>query len=253
MHTVERFKRTSIRIGRTYISRTFTGGFFIMKKMLCLSAAIFCLTSCLVGCGSKDEDKKEDTSAQTTTSASETSETTEAKNSDNNEEGSFVGKWQCKEMEMEGEKVDNFLGVDAYALFQLEIKEDGTGSVTSVLLSMFSDELSSFDIKWEKSGDDAIRIEVIEPEETETTTSEEDADFEVETEVVLLKKDGDSYILVSEDEEEDDGSKFYLEKVDEFTPIPDDLEMSFDFSADMDTDIDFEVTTDASATTEKAE
>lgn len=230
-----------------------------MKKMLCLSAAIFCLTSCLVGCGSKDEDKKDDTSAQTTTSASETAETTEAKesedkkNSADNEEGSFVGKWQCKEIEMEGEKVDNFFGVDAYALFQIEIKEDGTGSVTSVLLSMFSDELSSFDIKWEKSGDDAIRIEVIEPEETETTTSDSDANFEVETEVVLLKKDGDSYILVSEDEEEDDGSKFYLEKVDEFTPIPDDLDMSLDFSADMDADIDFEATTDASTTTEKAE
>ena len=222
-----------------------------MKRLLCLSAAIVCLTSCLVGCGSKD-DSKSDSSAKTSTSDSASKD-----KKDKKEQNKFIGKWECKEIEMNGEKTDNFLGADAFALFQLDIQEGGKGSVTSFLLSMFSEDVTPFDIKWEKAGDDAIRIEVIEPEETETTTSESGVTFESETSVLLLKKDGSDYILASEDEEEDDGSKIYLVKVDEFTPIPEDMEMSLDFSTggsvDFDGEVDFGETDIETTTTQKAE
>ena len=222
-----------------------------MKRLLCLSAAIVCLTSCLVGCGSKD-DSKSDSSAKTSTSDSASKD-----KKDKKEQNEFIGKWECKEIEMNGEKTDNFLGADAFALFQLDIQEGGKGTVTSFLLSMFSEDVTPFDIKWEKAGDDAIRIEVIEPEETETTTSESGVTFESETSVLLLKKDGSDYILASEDEEEDDGSKIYLVKVDEFTPIPEDMEMSLDFSTggsvDFDGEVNFGETDIETTTTQKAE
>ena len=234
-----------------------------MKRLLCLSAAIVCLTSCLVGCGSKD-DSKSDSSAKTTTSDSaekDKKDSSDKRDKDDKkedkEQNEFIGKWECKEIEMNGEKTDNFLGADAFALFQLDIQEGGKGTVTSFLLSMFSEDVTPFDIKWEKAGDDAIRIEVIEPEETETTTSESGVTFESETSGLLLKKDGSDYILASEDEEEDDGSKIYLVKVDEFTHIPEDMEMSLDFSTggsvDFDGEVDFGETDIETTTTQKAE
>lgn len=215
-----------------------------MKKFLCLSTAALCLSACLVSCGNKKEDTKNDTSSNTSTSDSAKKETNE-----------FVGKWQCKEIEMNGEKSDNFLGADAFTLFQLDVQDGGKGSVTSVLLSLFSDEITAFDINWEKSGDDAIRINVIEPE-TETTTSDSDMTFENEPETFLLKKIGSDYIIVAEEDEEDeeeDDSKIYLEKVDEFTPIPEDFKMSLNASFGMDEDLDIDATTAPAETTQKAE
>lgn len=197
-----------------------------MKKFLCLSTAALCLSACLVSCGNKKDDAKK--------------------------VSPFVGKWQCKEIEMNGEKTDNFLGADAFTLFQLDVQDGGKGNVTSVLLSLFSDEITAFDVKWENKGDDAIRIEVIEPE-TETTTSDSGVTFESEPETFLLKKDGNDYIVIAEDEEEDDDTKMYLEKVDEFTPIPDDFKMSLNDSFSMDENIEFEGTTAPAETTQKAE
>lgn len=119
-------------------------------------------------------------------------------------------------------------------------------------MSLFSDEITAFDVKWENKGDDAIRIEVIEPE-TETTTSDSGVTFESEPGTFLLKKDGNDYIVIAEDEEEDDDTKMYLEKVDEFTPIPDDFKMSLNDSFSMDENIEFEGTTAPAETTQKAE
>ena len=214
-----------------------------MKRLFCLSTALVCLCACLVGCGSAKEDSKDKGSDTKTTAEATTAAPAKSDNA-------FVGKWQCKELEMEGQKYDNLWGADAFTIFQIEINEDNTGSFFSFLYSGFLGSDEPMDITWEKKDDDSIEITVSEPEE-ESTTTEDGTSIEMETETMTLKKDGDMLIL----DLSDDMSSFkaFLEKVDSFTPIPEDTEMSLDFSTEGDIDFEADLTTAPAETTAKAE
>lgn len=211
-----------------------------MKKVLSLTAALFCLTAVLTGCssGKKESTPKDDT----TTAVADTEATTTATTAENKGEAAdFIGKWQCEELVLDGEKYDNLWGADAYAIYQIELKEDNTGSFFSFLYAGFLGDDEPFDITWEQKDENSIIVTVVDPEEG-TTGEDEDDDFDTETESMTLIKEGDKLIVDMSDDTSDD--KAYLVKVDSFTPIPDDMEMSLDFS----TEGDFDIETDSSDT-----
>lgn len=198
-----------------------------MKKVLSLTAALICLTAVLTGCSG---DKKESTTKDDTTTAATTEATTTATTAEKNGEAAdFIGKWQCEELVLDGEKYDNLWGADAYAIYQIEINEDNTGSFFSFLYAGFLGDDEPFDITWEQKDENSIIVTVVDPEE-ETTGEAEDDGFDTETETMILTKEGDKLVLDMSDDTSDD--KAYLVKVDSFTPIPDDMEMSLDFSSE---------------------
>ena len=210
-----------------------------MKKVLSLTAALICLTAVLTGCSG---DKKESTTKDDTTTAATTEATTTATTAEKNGEAAdFIGKWQCEELVLDGEKYDNLWGADAYAIYQIEINEDNTGSFFSFLYAGFLGDDEPFDITWEQKDENSIIVTVVDPEE-ETTGEAEDDGFDTETETMILTKEGDKLVLDMSDDTSDD--KAYLVKVDSFTPIPDDMEMSLDFS----TEGDFDFESDSSDT-----
>ena len=206
-----------------------------MKKVLCLSVALICLASALTSCSlkfqtsSNYESDNEKVSVVTETVKSQKS------SKDSNKTGldGFYGKWQCEELETEEGKTDNLWGADAFTLFQIEINKDNTGSFFSFLTAGFLGSEEPLDIKWEKKDENTITFTVIDPYEGTTANEESLID---EDEVMTLIKDSDKLIL----DMSDDMSVFkaYLAKVDNFTPIPEDTEMSFDLSIGADTDID---------------
>lgn len=128
-----------------------------MKKLIGMVAAIAMSVTCLTACGNSEDD--------------------------------FVGKWECKEMKTEGMTItDDFMGIPVAAMFQIEFKDDKTGT------AMTMGEASE-DFEWTADGD--------------TLSAEIDGD------TTKFKKDGDT-ITISEDM---DGSEatIKLKKVDEFT------------------------------------
>lgn len=175
-----------------------------MKKLICSSLALICIAASAVSCGSKKESSKE-SSKETTTAAATTTE------------NSFVGKWQCDQIELDGEKTDNLWGADAYALFQIELKEDQSGTLYSFLMSEYN---KPDEIKWEKKDD---KIQLI----SEKLFDDEE---------VYLKQDGDKMILDMSDE--DENFYAYLSKVDTFKEIPEDMDMSIDFEGSVSSDVD---------------
>ena len=113
---------------------------------------------------------------------------------------------------MDGEKMDNFYGLDAFALYQIELLDDNSGNFFSALEFKESQEYTK--INWELSDDGTV-----------TLTG---GDFDDEDPLTMKLEDGKLVMDLSEA-----GTEFitYLEKVDEFTEIPEDEEMSIDFSA----------------------
>ena len=81
-----------------------------MKKALCAAVASLLMASCFAGCGDKSEDKK---------SSSD-----------------FLGKWECQYVSTNNVKMEQFMGVPISAIAQLEVKNDGTYSITSAVASM---------------------------------------------------------------------------------------------------------------------
>ncbi len=125
-----------------------------MKKLFGMIAALAMSVTCLTACGSSED--------------------------------AFVGKWECKEMNMEGMTIsDEFMGIPVAVMAQMELKDDKTGTVSSV-----GEEAESFE--WEVKDDDTI-IATLDGEEVE------------------FKKDGDLITM------EIDGAKTVLTKVDKFT------------------------------------
>lgn len=179
-----------------------------MKKMLCSSLAVVCVASAFVGCSAK-KSKKDDS----------------------------IGKWECEKVAMGGEEADSFFGVDAYALFQIELKDGNKGTFYSFLES---EDGEAKDIEWKKK-DGKIQLinkDIFDDEE------------------VFLKKDGDKMVLdmSGEDAEEDETFKATLAKVDSFKEIPKDMTMSFDLGGSDDEDSDFSFDDeDDDATAEEAE
>ncbi len=169
-----------------------------MKKIICLSASLVCMLSTFVGCGSKNDD--------------------------------FIGKWECSEIITDGQSIDNMLGTPVNTIFQIEIDKDNKGKFYSALVNGFLKIEEPIDITWEKKDKNSIDFTIIPPKITPPKGFEASATSESFT----LIKEGDK-VLIDLSEGSSD-SKAYFTKVDEFTPIPDDTDMSS--SSSVDTSID---------------
>ncbi len=170
-----------------------------MKKIISLSAALVLCASLASGCGKDKKDSSEKKASK------------------------YEGKWQCSEI-VSGDKTEtSVFGVDASALFQIELKEYNKGTFLSFL---FSEENKPEDIEWEEKEDNKI-----------TLTGGPLAD--INEEFVLEYKD-DKLVLDMSDEEDEEKSYANLVKVDEFTAIPDDAEMSLDFSGEANADFELD-------------
>lgn len=176
-----------------------------MKKMLCSSLAVVCVASAFVGCSAK-KSKKDDS----------------------------IGKWECEKVAMGGEEADSFFGVDAYALFQIELKDGNKGTFYSFL---YSEDGKPQDIEWEEKDG---KIQLISKE-----VFDEDE--------VFLENEGGKMILNLSDEEDNMENTATLEKVDEFKEIPDDMEMKFDIDTEAEADFDSDETATETAADEKEE
>lgn len=208
-----------------------------MKKVLCLSAALICLTSALASCSFSIRKVKDyDSDSPSASVATETAKDKKSgKTSNKSDTDGFSGKWQCEELETEEGKTDNLWGADAFTLFQIEINEDNTGSFFSFLYSGFLGSEEPLDIKWKKKDADTITFTVVDPNE-DKSKDKDSLSIDESEEMTLIKK-GDKLIL----DMSDDLSTFkaYLVKVDEFTPVPEDTEMSFNLSIGSDAEFDF--------------
>ena len=179
-----------------------------MKKLICSSLALVCILSSMVGCGdTKEKDAKEET---TTVAA------TEAANP-------AIGKWQCSKLVLDGEEMDSLYGVDAYALFQIELKDDNKGTFYSFL---YSEDGKPQDIEWEEKDG---KVQLISKE-----VFDEDE--------VFLENEGGKMILNLSEEGDEMENKATLEKVDGFKEVPDDMEMKFDIDTEVEADFDSDET-----------
>ncbi|MDE6035143.1 MAG: hypothetical protein K2G36_04455 [Ruminococcus sp.] len=112
----------------------------------------------------------------------------------------FLGKWECEKIIVEGEEMTDFMGMPLYAVYQLNIHDDGT-AVMGETLNDLSDNDVSMAYEWGIIGENEMVII------NDDGTS------------MRFKVDGD-YIVGSEDGYDE---QIYFVKVDEFTP--------FDFEA----------------------
>ena len=171
-----------------------------MKKFICSTLVLVFIAASMVSCG--DTKEKESASAakeESTTSAETTTEAAESKSA----EGA-IGKWQCEKLVVDGEEMDNFFGIDAYALFQIELKDGNKGTFYSVL---YSEDAKPQEIEWENKGD---KIQLISKEVFD------------EDEVFFVEENG-KMILNLSDEGDEEESSAVLAKVDEFKEIPEDI------------------------------
>lgn len=214
-----------------------------MKKIVSLSAALVLVLSAFAGCGDSEKEKTTSSASDNTTVAATTEADTENENRNKSdkkaEAADFVGKWQCDEIIANGQSTDNLMGVDAYALFQIELNEDNTGSFLSFLYSGFFGEDEPLKLTWEVNGSDSVSVALAEEEiEKMKEQAGEGVSFEAEEEMMTLRMDGDRLII--EEDEDEEGFQICLSKVDEFTPIPEDMEMSFDFEGEFNAEIEAE-------------
>lgn len=210
-----------------------------MKKLICSSLALVCILSSMVGCGdTKEKDAKEETTtvaettAEATTEAAET--TTESGKAESIDSKDAVGKWQCSKLILDGQEMDSLYGVDAYALFQIELKDDNKGTFYSFI---FNEENKPEDIEWEnKDG----KIQLISKE-----VFDEDE--------VFLENEGGKMILNLSEEGDTMQNEAVLEKVDDFKEIPEDMEMKIDLETEAEADFDLEEAATATSAAEEKE
>lgn len=167
-----------------------------MKRIFCASLAVVCVAASFASCGAKKEkkEKKDD----------------------------FLGKWECEKFIMDGEEVNDFFGVEPYAMFQIELSDGNKGTLNSLFAS---EDGKPVDIEWKKDKDGKIQLineEIFEDEE------------------VFLVKEGDKMVMDMSEEGDEKENKAYLIKVDSFKEMPEDL--FGDYSDDDDeADVDFSV------------
>ncbi|MCM1505594.1 MAG: hypothetical protein NC177_00440 [Ruminococcus flavefaciens] len=102
----------------------------------------------------------------------------------------FTGKWQGYSLVVDGESYTEYMDMPVYAMYQYELKEDGTVEINNEMLGGYSSSYT-----WSLIG--AKKIEMV----NEYFNS------------VVLTLEGDFLVI------KDDDLEFYLEKVDEFTPF----------------------------------
>lgn len=199
-----------------------------MKKLLALLIACTTITCAFASCGDKEEDSSSSStsvaeSSETETTTEEVTETTtesETEAETDTDETSteeietsvvekttheyiedadktpFVGKWECEKLIVEGEELTDVMGLPLYAVFQLEIKEDGTAMMAEAVAEL-SDSEEAVTYTWGVIGDNEIEI-VDENSNAMTLTL------------------SDNYLVGTEEGYDE---QLYLAKVDEFTPF----------------------------------
>ena len=205
-----------------------------MKKLLALLMACATMTCAFASCGDEkadgsstsdessvsessadktETDNQEESDEETTEETSEDESVSDGETTDDTEKTTyqfledvdstvFVGKWECEKLVVEGEEMTDFMGMPLYAVYQIEIKEDGT-AVMGESLNEISDAEVSMTYEWGVISD---------------------------TEMAIVNDDGDAmyftfdgtYIIGTEEGYDE---QIYFIKVDEFTP--------FDFEAFM--------------------
>ena len=210
-----------------------------MKKLLALLMACATMTCAFASCGDDDtkgsesesessvsessEEKTETTTEEEEeeTTEEETTETDTAEDADMTDEENtntiekttyefiedadktaFIGKWECEKLVVEGEEMTDLMGMPLYAVYQLEVKEDGT-AVMGESLNELSDAEVSMIYEWGVISDNEMAV------------INEDGDS------MLFELSGDYMIGTEEGYDE----QIYFVKVDEFT--------TFDFEAFM--------------------
>lgn len=218
----------------------------IMKKLIALLIACTAMTCSFVSCGDEKEessvsdvsvsesstDDSSDDSVEEDTSEEETEEATEETTEESVEvttiekttheyiedadKTAFLGKWECEKLIVEGEEMTELMGMPLYAIFQLEVREDGT-AVMAESLTEYSDSEEAVIYTWG----------VVSETEMEIVDADNNA--------MLFTISGDYLVGTEEGYDE----SLYLIKVDEFTPF--DFE-SFvnDFESDDSSDENYE-------------
>lgn len=198
----------------------------IMKKTITTVTMLFCLSAVLSSCSAKETTPDTTPVAATTEAATETiateAEATEAEKkeaaaSTDEAAADFIGKWQATDVTIDGQSFENYYGADAFTMAQIELGEDNKGTFLSFL---FCWDGTPYDINWQLNEDGIVDISSVDP----------DLDFINGT----LEKSGDGLIYTMAKEEGSYSSDYSntLEKVDEFTPIPEDTEISMSYSSD---------------------
>lgn len=199
-----------------------------MKKLLALLIACTTLTCAFASCGDKEEDSSSSSTSvsessetettteevtETTTEAETEAETDTDETSAEESEASaverttheyiedadktpYLGKWECDKLVVDGEEVQNLMGLPLYAVFQLEINEDGTAMMAQAVAEL-SDSEEAVTYTWGVIGDNEIEI-VDENNNAMTLTL------------------SDNYLIGTEEGYDE---QLYLAKVDEFTPF----------------------------------
>ena len=121
---------------------------------------------------------------------------------DDVDKSAFIGKWECEKLVVEGEEMTDFMGMPLYAVYQLDIKEDGT-AIMGESLNELSDAEVTMVYEWGVISENEIAI------------------INDIGDTMRFEYDG-TYIIGTEEGYEEE---IYFVKVDEFTP--------FDFEAFM--------------------
>lgn len=211
-----------------------------MKKLIALLMACATMTYAFASCGKTDKEgsvsdkssvseasteaEAETTTEEETTEAETESDTTEASEDEEDETSApekttheyiedadktpFLGKWECEKLVVDGQEMTNLMGLPLYAVFQLEVKEDGTAIMAETMAEL-SDSEEAVTYTWGVVSDN--EMEIVDPDDN-----------------VMLFVLEDDYLVGTEEGYDE---QLYLAKVDEFTPF--DLEAFMnDFTLD---------------------
>ncbi|MDE6780738.1 MAG: hypothetical protein K2J40_04675 [Ruminococcus sp.] len=206
-----------------------------MKKLLALLMACATITCAFASCGKTDKNgsvsdessvseasteadaeaettAEEETTEEETTEAETESDKTEASEDEEDETSApekttheyiedadktpFLGKWECEKLVVDGQEMTDLMGLPLYAVFQLEVKEDGT-AVMAETMAELSDSEEAVTYTWGIVSDN--EMEIVDPDDN-----------------VMLFVLKDDYLVGTEEGYDE---QLYLAKVDEFTPF----------------------------------
>lgn len=150
----------------------------------------------------EEETTEADTEADTTEDSTETESETSAVEKttyefiEDADKTAFLGKWECEKLVIEGEEMTDLMGLPLYAVFQLEVKEDGTAMMAEAAAELSESE-EAVTYTWGVVSDTEIAI------------------IDENDNAMLLTLEGDYLVGTEEGYDE----QLYLAKVDEFTPF----------------------------------